>query len=215
MDREQSASTAADDVEHNVSIKDNRMTRIMFGNGPDLNTNEQVDTPEESVPPGFASLILKKRKIIASQNREPEQRRNIKASLDSCETATKSGLRELQVVKAAQRCASMLDRTVQFESPWARFCEKFEVNLGGYVPIVADLSSPNDLLMVKCLEGPNAAQSVRMLQRVRHQNFDNMVECFNFEGSHYAAFQHLPVMLDNIVYSPPYPTELELAAALA
>lgn len=109
----------------------------------------------------------------------------------------------------------MLDRTVQFESPWARFSEKFELNLGGYVPIVADLSPPYDLLMVKRLEGPDAAQRVRMLRRVRHQNFHNMVECFSFEGSHYAVFQHLPVTLDNIVYSPPYPTELELAAALA
>ncbi|ELR02083.1 hypothetical protein GMDG_08791, partial [Pseudogymnoascus destructans 20631-21] len=52
----------------------------------------------------------------------------------------------------------MLDCTVQFGSPWARFCEKFELNLGGYVPIVADLSPPYDLLMVKCLEGPDAAQ---------------------------------------------------------
>ncbi|ELR03476.1 hypothetical protein GMDG_06206 [Pseudogymnoascus destructans 20631-21] len=42
-----------------------------------------------------------------------------------------------------------------------------------------------------------------------------MVDCFSFESSHYAVFQHLPVMLDNIVYSPPYLTELELAAALA
>jgi len=74
---------------------------------------------------------------------------------------------------------------------------------------------PYDIFMVKRLKGPDAAQRVRMLQRVRHQNFHNMVDCFSFEGSHYAVFQHLPVTLDNIVYSPPYPTELELAAALA
>jgi hypothetical protein len=54
-----------------------------------------------------------------------------------------------------------------------------------------------------------------MLQRVRHQNFHSMVDCFSFEGSHYAVFQYLPVTLANIVYSPPYPTERELAAALA
>ncbi|KFZ20230.1 hypothetical protein V501_00264 [Pseudogymnoascus sp. VKM F-4519 (FW-2642)] len=215
MDQEQSASTTADDVEHNVSVKDNRMTQLKFFGGLDRDTKERVDTPEESVPPGVASLISKKRKIIASQDRESERRRDIKASLDSRETATKSSLRELQVVKAAQSGASVLDCTVQFGSPWARFCEKFELNLGGYVPIVADLSPPYDLLMVKRLEGPDAAQRVHMLRRVRHQNFHNMVECFNFEGSHYAVFQHLPVTLDNIVYSPPYPTELELAAALA
>ncbi|OBT40268.1 hypothetical protein VE00_09862 [Pseudogymnoascus sp. WSF 3629] len=155
-DQEQSASTTADDVEHSVSVKDNRMTKLMFRKGPDLDTKERVDTPE-SVPPGLASLNSKRRKIIASQDRESERRRDIKASLDNRETATKSGLRELQVVKAAQSGASVLDRTVQFGSPWARFCEKFKLNLGGYVPIVADLSPPYDLLMVKRLKGPDAA----------------------------------------------------------
>ncbi|KFX95975.1 hypothetical protein V490_03611 [Pseudogymnoascus sp. VKM F-3557] len=214
-DRVQSASTTADDLEHNASVKDNRITRIFFGDGPDLDTNEQVDTLEESVPPRFASPISKKRKIVPSQDREPEQRRDIKASLGKNETATKSGLKELHVVKAAQSGASVLDRIVQFESPWARFCEKFELNLGGYVSIVADRSPPYDIFMVKRLKGSDAVQRVRMLRRVRHQNFHNMVDCFSFEGSHYAVFQHLPVTLDNIVYSPPYPTELELAAALA
>jgi hypothetical protein len=66
-----------------------------------LNTNERVDTLEESVPPGFALLISKKRKIIASQDCKPKQRRNIKASLGSRESATKPSLRELQIVKAA------------------------------------------------------------------------------------------------------------------
>jgi len=71
------------------------MTRIIFGDGPNLNTNELVDTLEESVPPSFASLISKKRKVMASQDHEPKQRRDIKASLDSCKTATKSSLRDL------------------------------------------------------------------------------------------------------------------------
>ncbi|OBT50792.1 hypothetical protein VE04_09037 [Pseudogymnoascus sp. 24MN13] len=214
-DRLQSASTTADDLEHNVSVKDNRMTRIIFGDGPDLDTDARIDMPEESVSPGFASLISKKREVMASQDHEPKQRRDIEASLDSRETATKSGLRDLRVVKAVQSGASVLDRIVQFESPWARFCEKFELSLGGYVSIVADRSPPYDIFMVKRLNGLDAAQRVRMLRRVRHQNFHNMVDCFSFEGSHYAVFQHLPVTLDNIVYSPPYPTELELAAALA
>lgn len=109
----------------------------------------------------------------------------------------------------------MLDLTVQFESPWHRYYEKFELNLSRYVFIVADRSPPYDIFMVKRLKGPNAVQKVCMLQRVQHQYFYNMVDCFSFEGSHYAVFQHLPVTLANIVYLPPYPTERELAAALA
>jgi hypothetical protein len=214
-DRPLSASTTADDLEHNVSVKDNRMTKMIFDDGPEPDINERIDTPEESVPPRFASVFSKKRKVMTSQDHEPGQRRDIKSSLDSRKTATKSGLRDLQVVKAAQSGVSVLDRTVKFESPWLRFCEKFELNLGEYVSIVADRYPPYDIFMVKRLKGPDAARRVRMLERVRHQSFHNMVDCFSFEGSHYAVFQHLPVTLDNIVYSPPYATELELAAALA
>jgi hypothetical protein len=156
-----SDSTTADKIEHNVSIRDNRLTRMVFGDRPDLDTNERVDAPVESVPPSFASLTSKKRKVMASQDHEPEQRRDIETALDGRETATKSGLRDLQVVKAAQSGVSVLDRTVQFESPWHRFCEKFEVNLGGYVSIVADQSPPYDIFMVKRLKGPDAVQKVR------------------------------------------------------
>jgi hypothetical protein len=207
-----SDSTTADELEHNVFIRDNRMTRMNFGDGLKLDNNERVSTLGESVIPGSASLISKKRKAVVRQDDEHGQRPDAETSL---KTATKPGLRDLQVVKAAQSGASVLDRTVQFESPWHRFCEKFELNLGGYVSIVADRSPPYDIFMVKRLTGPDAVQKVRMLQRVRHQNFHNMVDCFSSEGSHYAVFQHLPVTLANIVYSPPYPTERELAAALA
>jgi hypothetical protein len=210
-----SVSTTADEIEHNASVKDNRMTRMIFGDGPDVDTNGRVDTPEGSAPPGSTSRTSKKRKVMASQDHELQQPRDIETSLDSRETATKSGLRDLKLVKAAQSGASVLDREVRFESPWHRFCEKFEVHLGGYVSVVADQSPPYDIFMVKRLKGPDTVQKVRMLQRVRHQNFHSMVDCFSFDGSHYAVFQHLPVTLANIVYSPPYPTERELAAALA
>ena len=105
---------------------------------------------------------------MASQDHEPEESRDIEPSLESRETATKSGLRDLQLVKAAQSGTSILDCKVQFESPWNRFCEKFELNLHEYVSIAADQSPPCDIFMVKRLKGPDAVQKARMLQRVRH-----------------------------------------------
>ena len=207
-------STNVDEIEDNPPIKDNRLTRFNFGDRSDHGTNKRVETPGKSVPPSSTSLASKKRKVMASQDHEPEERRDIEPSPESRETATKSGLRDLQLVKATQSGTSVLNCKVQYESPWHRFCEKFELNLDGYVSIVADQSPPYDIFMVKCLKGPDAVPKVRMLQRVRHQSFHSMVDCFSFEGSHYAVFQHHPVTLANIVYSPPYPTERELAAVL-
>ena len=210
-----SDSTTADEFGDSLLVNDNRLTRFRFGDRSGLGTNKPLETPGKSVPPNSTAMASKKRKVMASQDNEPEERRDMELALESSETATESGLKDLQLVKAAQSGASVLERNVQYESPWHRFCEKFELNLGGYVSIVADQSPPHDIFMVKRLKGPDAAMKVRMLQRVRHQNFHNMVDCYSFEGSHYAVFQHFPVTLANIVYSPPYPTEQELAAVLA
>jgi hypothetical protein len=204
----------ADEIGDKLLLNDRPLTRFNFGDRSGVDTGKQVEMPGRSAPPSSTSPASKKRKGMASQDNEPEERHDIVSSPENPEAATKSGLRDLQLVKAAQSGASVLGRKVQYESPWHRFCEKFELNLDGYVSIVADQSPPYDILMVKCLEGPDAVPKVRMLQRVRHQSFHDMVDCFSFEGSHYAVFQHLPVTVANIVYSPPYPTERELAAIL-
>ena len=54
-----------------------------------------------------------------------------------------------------------------------------------------------------------------MLQTIRHRRFLVDLQCFDFENSCYVVFDHLPISLAQLVVSPPYPTEIELAAILA
>ncbi|KFY03301.1 hypothetical protein V490_00218 [Pseudogymnoascus sp. VKM F-3557] len=41
-----------------------------------------------------------------------------------------------------------------------------------------------------------------------------MLECFGFEGAYYAVFGHVPISLAHGAKSPPFLTEVELAAIL-
>jgi hypothetical protein len=104
-----SASTTADEIEHNVSVRDNRMTRVNFGDGLELDDNDRVLTLGERVTPGSASPTSKKRKAVTWQDDRYRQGPDVEASL---KTATMPGLRDLQVVKAAQGSGSVLDLTI-------------------------------------------------------------------------------------------------------
>ncbi|KFY98835.1 hypothetical protein V500_01545 [Pseudogymnoascus sp. VKM F-4518 (FW-2643)] len=64
------------------------------------------------------------------------------------------------------------------------------------------------------LKGPDNAREVRLLQEFRHNSFHEMLECFSFEGAYYAVFEHVPISLAHVAKSPPFLSELELAAML-
>jgi hypothetical protein len=67
---------------------------------------------------------------------------------------------------------------------------------------------------VKSLAGPDAAEKIDMLQKIRHNNFLIFLDFFNFEGFFYIVFSYVPVFLAQIVVFPAYPTESQLAAIL-
>ena len=55
-------------------------------------------------------------------------------------------------------------------------------------------------------------REVRLLQAFRHNSFNGMLECFGFEGAYYVVFEHVPISLAHLAKSPPFLSELELAA---
>ena len=54
-----------------------------------------------------------------------------------------------------------------------------------------------------------------MLKTIRHRRFLVDLQCFDFENSYYVVFDHISISLAQLVVSPPYPTEIELAAIIA
>ncbi len=53
-----------------------------------------------------------------------------------------------------------------------------------------------------------------MLHHIRHDNFVAVLESFSFEGFFYVILERMNISLVQIVASPPYPDEQELAAIL-
>ncbi|OBT83711.1 hypothetical protein VE02_08281 [Pseudogymnoascus sp. 03VT05] len=133
----------------------------------------------------------------------------------SNEVVTKPGLKSFALVPVAEDGVSVFDSTeIKRESPWDYFREHYELNLGGFVSVASNRAYPHNLFIVKRLKGPDDARGVRLLHTVRHNNFHEMLECFSYEGAYYAVFEHVPISLAHVAKSPPFLTEVELAAIL-
>ncbi|KAH6703061.1 kinase-like domain-containing protein [Leptodontidium sp. MPI-SDFR-AT-0119] len=94
------------------------------------------------------------------------------------------------------------------ESPWDHYKQVFELGLGSFV-IVVSRRATHDLFTMKRFQG---ADEVRMLQSLGHRNLHQMLECFSLEDSYFAVFGYEPISLAHIACSPPFLTELQLAA---
>lgn len=94
------------------------------------------------------------------------------------------------------------------ESPWDHYQQVFELRLGSFV-IVVSRRATHDLFTMKRFQG---ADEVRMLQSLGHRNLHQMLECFSLGDTYFAVFGYEPISLAHIACSPPFLTELQLAA---
>ena len=94
------------------------------------------------------------------------------------------------------------------ESPWDHYQQVFELRLGSFVIVVSRRATHN-LFTMKRFQG---ADEVRMLQSLGHRNLHQMLECFSLGDTYFAVFGYEPISLAHIACSPPFLTELQLAA---
>lgn len=110
---------------------------------------------------------------------------------------------------------------IQHSSPWESLIKHFSLSLEDSVTI----ATRKDGLFVAVREflGPDADQKVRILQRIQQENLPNFLalqECFSFEGSLYAVFEHeltrneKLLSLGRYALIKRYPTESQLAFIL-
>lgn len=162
-------------------------------------------TPTNNAPPSSA-----KRKAPLETYRTVKHPKEITST--NHPLTAKSVLHDQTLILAGKVAVSRTD--VVRESPWVRYRRVYELNFDGPVSVVSERVTPYNLFIVKHLEGRTASKRVRMLQAVRHRSFHYMLECFSFGDSYFAVFEHDPISLAHIAKSPPYLTELELAAVL-
>jgi hypothetical protein len=184
-----------------------RMTQTNFGPRPGLEkfgTAKRARTPDDSE----RDVGRKKRLATLAESHTPSD----EASAGQ-RPIVKHGMKELELVKAAKEGRSVTSRPIRSGSPWEHYVKRYELNLADHIYIVSNKTSLKTF-MIKCLEGPDAGKKVDMLDRVQHKSFLPMLECFNFDNAYYPVFPHMTMPLSQVIHSPPYPTELELAVVL-
>ncbi|KAH6698189.1 kinase-like domain-containing protein [Leptodontidium sp. MPI-SDFR-AT-0119] len=203
----------------------------MESDSPDRNTRFEIDhilesgsPPPSPIPSSLSSPATAVSSRYATPNEKrlkgPSEQRSTVTKRQKTKTATEnttltgSGRKDLAIVQAVEQGVSVLDSSVNYESPWNSLRNDYELDLGGFVIIASDRGNGRNSFIVKRFSGPDMASKLRMLQRIRHVNFLSVVQRFSFENSYYAVFDHVSVSLEHVVASPPYLRICELAAIL-
>lgn len=131
---------------------------------------------------------------------------------ESNENAAPLGLHLPKAVAAGLRAHEYVG--IHDESPWNRFQKVYELKFEDFTTVAMRKASPCEVVMVKELQTPDSVEKLRMLQQIRHENFIAFLESFQYQERSYAILEHIPISLSQIAASPPYPTELQLAAIL-
>ncbi|KAH8799387.1 kinase-like domain-containing protein [Xylogone sp. PMI_703] len=173
---------------------------------PTIETIQQIYTPERSLPTHEVTPRSKKRRASPLEVRRAAKHSEGNKSAASTVIA-KPALHSQALVPTDEAAIGTADTI--WESPWDHYQQVYELNLGGFVFVVSERATPHDLFIMKHFRG---ADKVRMLQSVRHRNLHQMLECFGVEDSYFAVFSYDPVSLAHIACSPPFLTELQLAA---
>jgi hypothetical protein len=192
------------------TLSDKRITQTNFGPIPEL---ERFGTAKRALSPDGPEGVTNRGKRLATLTEGRTPSTLLGEASGSQRSIVKQDIKKLQLVNAVKEGRSVTSRPITPGSPWERYIERYELNLDHHIYIVSDKSSL-DTFMMKCLEGPDAAEKVAMLERVQHRSFLPMLECFNFANSYYSVFPHMAMPLSQVIHSPPYPDELELAAVL-
>ena len=120
---------------------------------------------------------------------------------------------EFQLPKAVEAGVRAFEYVeTQRESPMKKFHRVFELEFDDFQSIAARKAFPHELVTIKKIA---TKEHLDILQQTRHPNFVRFLEAFQTEERSYAILEYEPISLTQIIASPPYPTETQLAAILA
>jgi hypothetical protein len=168
--------------------------------------------PSSSSTPTSASVKTSKKRHALVKGGTPAKQSAKGSRLDKQRQGLESSLRERVAVQARLEAREAV--TTKKESPWNSFRKVYELKMDCFITVATSKDHYGHLVSVKAFPEQEAAGKVAMLQRIRHDKFLGMLECFSFENCLHVIFEHVPITLAQVVLSPPYLTELELAAIL-
>jgi len=187
-----------------ASTDPDRRTKIDMDLVPTIETSQHNHTPERSLPTHEVVPSSKKRR--ASPLETYRGTKHSKGNTPATSTAIGKPAPHSQALVSTAEATETPDTIL--ESPWDHYRQVFELSLGSFVIVVSEKAT-HDLFTMKRFQG---ADEVRMLQSLGHRNLHQMLECFRLNDSYFAVFGYDPISLAHIACSPPFLTELQLAA---
>ena len=101
---------------------------------------------------------------------------------------------------------------VQYDTPWKIYEKGYDLKLDQFVTVATRKAPLQGKVAIKTFAGRDANRKVDMLYRVCHERFVSLLEVFESDTTWYAVFEHVVTSLTQVVNSPAYPTERQLAA---
>lgn len=108
-----------------------------------------------------------------------------------------------------------LQLRMSWESPWKTYEKIYDVELGGLVAVAVRKADPVKLVHVRAFETQAATKTLYVYRQLQHQNIVTALEAFTTDDNLYIVVEHMPISLEQIVRSPAYPNERQLAAILS
>ena len=121
-------------------------------------------------------------------------------------------LRTVEAAKAKLRPYEYIEP--RNSSPWNTYDKKFQLKIKEYVSVAVKKALPDELSVIKSFDEEAAYEKILMLQRLRHERFVLPLEVYNFDQTSFVVFDYIPLSLAQVVESPVYPDQEQLAAIL-
>lgn len=101
-----------------------------------------------------------------------------------------------------------------WESPWEKYEKIYDVELGGSMEVAIRKAPPVELVHVRVFTTQAAPKTLHVYRQLQHRNIVTALEAFTTDNGLYIVLEHMPLSLEQIVRSPAYPDERQLAAIL-
>lgn len=103
---------------------------------------------------------------------------------------------------------------VALQSPWQKYEKAYGIEIGGPVEVAVRKLPPVKLVDVRAFSSDASAKTLHMFRQLQHPNLVTALEAFTTDSGLYVVLEHMPISLEQIVRSPAYPDERQLAAIL-
>ncbi|KAK6591333.1 FAD-binding domain-containing protein [Botrytis cinerea] len=101
-----------------------------------------------------------------------------------------------------------------WKSPWDNYEKIYDLDLGGAVVVAVRKTPPVELVHVRLFSQPTVEKVLHMFRQIQHRNIVAALDAFTTSEGLFMILEHMPISLDQLVSSPAYPDEQQLAAIL-